>query len=131
MIYLALRRHQNGGYIGVAEISHAIDSPKAFTSKVLQILSRAKMLDSLRGPTGGFCLPEDQNLTLADIVRVVDGDDLMDGCVLGFKECSADRPCPAHFKFQNVRDFLKGALLTTNLEEMRDMIIEGKGFLKF
>lgn len=117
-------------YVSVTDISQAIDSPKAFTSKVLQMLSRAKMLDSLRGPTGGFRLDNTQSITLAEIVRVIDGDQLMDGCVLGFKECSSEHPCPAHFKMQSVRDFLKGALMTTDVDEMKDTLLKGEGYLK-
>ncbi len=131
MIYLALQKKEEGTpYIGVKEVSEAIDSPKAFTAKILQQLSKADLLDSLRGPNGGFCLPKDKEVSLADIVRVIDGNQLLDGCILGFKECSEKHPCPAHYKFASVRDYLKGALMTTDVEEMKRIINSGNGFIK-
>lgn len=131
MIYLALQKDEEATYVGVSQVSEAIDSPKAFTAKILQQLSKAGLLDSLRGPNGGFCLPKDQIVSLAEIVRVIDGDQLLDGCILGFNECSAKHPCPAHFKFKSVRDYLKGALTTTDVEEMKRIIETGKGYIKY
>ena len=131
MIYLALQKEAAATYIGVTEVSKAIDSPRAFTAKILQQLSKADLLESLRGPNGGFCVPKDKKVSLADIIRVIDGDQLLDGCLLGFKECSEDRPCPAHFKLKSVRDYLKGALMTTDIEEMQRIIEDGKGYIKY
>lgn len=131
MIYFALQQEEEAEYIGVAQVAEAIDSPKAFTAKVLQQLSKAGLLASVRGRNGGFCLPEGSNASMADIVRVIDGDQLLDGCILGFKECSEDRPCPAHFKFKSVRDYLKGALVSTSVEEMKRVLEAGKGYIKY
>lgn len=131
MIYLALQKEGDATYIGVSQVAEAIGSPKAFTAKILQQLSKAGLLDSLRGPNGGFCLPEDKKVSLADIVLEIDGDQLLDGCILGFKECSEERPCPAHFKLKSVRDYLKGALVSTDIEEMKRVIKAGKGYIKY
>lgn len=131
MIYLALQKDEAATYVGVAEISEAIDSPRAFTAKILQQLSKAGLLNSLRGPNGGFCLPDDTKASLEDIVRVIDGNQLLDGCILGFKECSENRPCPAHYKLKSVRDYLKGALMTTDIEEMKRVIESGKGYINY
>lgn len=118
-------------YVGVTEISNAIDAPRAFSAKILQQLSKADLLESMRGPNGGFIVLKDKKVSLADIIWVIDGAQLLDGCLLGFKECSEKRPCPAHFKLQSVRDYLKGALMTTDIEEMQRIIEDGKGYLKY
>lgn len=131
MIYLALQKDEAGTYVGVTEISEAIDSPKAFTAKILQQLSQADLLESLRGPNGGFYLDKNKMVSLAKIIRVIDGNQLLDGCILGFKECSDNRPCPVHFKLRSVRDYLKGALMTTDVDEMKRIIEEGKGYIKY
>ncbi len=131
MVYLALQKEKAATYVGVTEISKAIDSPKAFTGKILQQLSKADLLDSIRGPKGGYSLPKGKKVSLADIIRVIDGNQLLDGCILGFKECSENRPCPAHFKLKSVRDYLKGALMTTDIEEMQRIIEDGKGYIKY
>ncbi len=131
MIYLALQQKHGTGYVGVSAVSEAIDSPRHFTAKILQQLSKAKLIASQRGPNGGFYLSAESEVSLADIVRVIDGNELFDGCILGFKECSDLRPCPAHQKFKSVRDHVKGALLTTRVEELRQIVEDEHGFLKF
>lgn len=135
MIYFALQKpaleESEVTYIGVSQVKDAIGSPQPFTAKILQQLSKAGMLESLRGPNGGFCLPKDKKVSLEEIVRVIDGNQLLDGCVLGFKECSEHRPCPAHFKFKSVRDYLKGALASTDVEEMKQIIEVSKGYIKY
>lgn len=121
MIYLAIRREKNNR-AGLEEIADAIQSPKAFTAKILQQLARARLLESLRGRTGGFSLPKDRQIKLADIVEALDGDKIMKGCVLGFKTCSEVHPCPVHHKFKSVRDYLAGTLMTTSLEELKGVM---------
>lgn len=39
---------------GAKEIGSEIDAPEAFTAKILQQLSRAKLIGSVKGPNGGF-----------------------------------------------------------------------------
>ena len=130
MIYLAIKSKEGVAYVSVVDVSEAIDSPKHFTAKILQQLSKANLLNSQRGPNGGFFLPTESGVSLADIVRAIDGNQLLDGCILGFKECSELRPCPAHHKLQSVRDYLKGTLTSTNIEELSEVVLKENGFLK-
>jgi Rrf2 family protein len=128
MIHLTVRDKE--GRAGLAEIADAIASPKAFTAKILQLLTRAGLLDSVRGPGGGFSVVGKEDITLNQIVKAIDGDGVMVGCVLGFRECNEQRPCPVHHRFGPVRDFLSGTLSTTTLREIREVMVEGRGFLR-
>ena len=40
--------------VSLKDIAKAIDSPEAYTSKILQQLSRNFIINSDKGPTGGF-----------------------------------------------------------------------------
>jgi Rrf2 family transcriptional regulator, iron-sulfur cluster assembly transcription factor len=123
MIFISTRQEKDGERVGLDEIAEAIDSPKAFTAKVLQQLVKAKLLDSMRGRTGGFSIPQKgEEITLADIVKVIDGDKLLYGCVLGFSECSEVDPCPVHYKFKSVRDYLSGTLSSTKLQSIKGFV---------
>lgn len=55
------------------QIAQATDVSQGYLSKVLQLLHRAALVSSQRGPHGGFCLnrPPDQ-ITIFDVVRAVD-----------------------------------------------------------
>ena len=114
---------------GLKDIAGAIDSPEAFTAKILQQLVKANLLDSLRGPSGGFRVVQ-RSITLQEVVVAIDGERLLNSCVLGLKECSGDHPCPAHDKFMAVRDHLNGVLSTTYLSDLKGGVIEGNRFLK-
>lgn len=130
MIYLSLQQKKSDRYVGVSEISEAIDSPKHFTAKILQQLSKAKLAESQPGPKGGFYLSQDKVVSLADIIRIIDGDQLLNGCILGFKECSESHPCPIHDKYKVMRNQLRNLLFTTHLEELKLLVQNENAFLK-
>ncbi len=128
MIYLCTVKEEQK-LAGLKDVAQAIDSPTAFTAKILQKLVRAQLLESLRGPSGGFKLVSRQ-ISLLEVVNAIDGDRLVNACVLGLKECSGLHPCPVHDKFMAVRDHLKGVLSTTYLKDVKGGVISGNRFLK-
>src|SRR5262245_12965784 len=100
MIFIAQKSMQ-GNRAGLKEIAGAIDSPEHFIAKILQDLARKQLLESAKGPNGGFYLDKKGlNCSLADIVKAVDGDKLFTGCALGLKQCSEKKPCPVHYEFR-------------------------------
>ena len=76
--------------VGFVDISKEIDSPQAFTAKILQILVRAGVIDSVKGVHGGFYIPTKRIATtfLVEIVNAIDGDAVFHGCGLGLSQCS-------------------------------------------
>lgn len=128
MIYLCSIKEE-GRHAGLKDVAGAIDSPVAYTAKILQKLVKANLLESLRGPSGGFRVANRQ-ITLLEIVKTIDGERLVTGCVLGLKECNKEHPCPVHDKFVAVRDHLQGVLTTTNLLDVKGGLIKGNRFLK-
>ena len=128
MIYLNFKK-EDTNLAGLKEITKAIDSPEAYTAKILQQLVRCNLLVSLRGPSGGFKV-KDKSITLLEIVIAIDGERVVNNCVLGLETCSSDHPCRVHHKFLSVRDYLKGVLSTTHLSDITGGLAEGISFLK-
>ena len=118
--------------IGFVDIAKEIDSPQAFTAKILQILVKAGIIDSVKGVNGGFYIQKKRiaSTFLVEIVNAIDGDTVFNGCGLGLSQCSEDHPCPVHDKFKSIRDELSAMLHTTNLEELALGIKSGETFLK-
>lgn len=118
--------------ISLKDISKAIDSPEAFTAKILQVLSKNGILKSTKGPSGGFEIEKEkrESIKLSDIVFAIDGNGLYEGCGLGLKECNNLKPCPLHNKFMKIRDDLKQMLETTTIEELANGLNNGLSFLK-
>ena len=118
--------------VGFVDIAKEIDSPQAFTAKILQILVKSGIIDSVKGVNGGFYIPKKNIATtyLVAIVDAIDGDAVFHGCGLGLSQCSETHPCPVHDKFKSIRDELARMLETTNLEELALGIKSGETFLK-
>ena len=118
--------------VGFVDIAKEIDSPQAFTAKILQILVKSGIIDSVKGVNGGFYIPKKNIATtyLVAIVDAIDGDSVFHGCGLGLSLCSETHPCPVHDKFKHIRDELAHMLETTNLEELALGIKSGETFLK-
>lgn len=117
---------------GVKEISEEIDSPEAFTAKILQNLVKQEIISSKKGPNGGFYLSEDQikNVKISHIVKAIDGDSLFVRCGLGLKQCSEKNPCPIHHDFKKIREQIKSLLESTPINTLSIKLIEGLGTLK-
>lgn len=129
MIYLSSRKKEIGKRYGLEEIAKAIDSPKPFTAKILQQLARAELLDSIRGRSGGFSLPTKKEISLVDVIVAIDGNKLIKGCVLGFRECSDRTPCPIHHKFKPIRTAMAETFETTSLEELKGILENDEVYL--
>lgn len=129
MIYISSRNEELEDRAGLEEIADAIDSPRAFTAKILQHLSRAGLLDSSRGRKGGFLLPKKQVITLYDVIIAIDGDKLVKGCALGFSECSDSHPCPIHEKVKAIRKIMTETFYSTTLDQLKGFVVDHEVFL--
>ena len=129
--YIALQSLE-GKRISLKKIASAIDSPVAFTAKVLHQLAKHNILISVKGPSGGFEIPKEKidSIKLSEIVFAIDGDSIYIGCALGFNECNASKPCPLHDKFVGIRDELKKMLHNTCLYELATGLEVGLTYLK-
>lgn len=107
LIYLG-KYSTEGSKIGIKKISSDLLIPTPFLGKILQNLVRQKILVSTKGPNGGFGLGRKiEDISLYDIVRIVDGDDFFNNCLIGMQPCSThennEKPCPVHGRFGPIR----------------------------
>ncbi len=118
--------------VGFVDIAKMIDSPEAFTAKILQKLTKDGVILSVRGVNGGFYIPKNliAKVKLAHIVQAIDGDAVFKGCGLGMARCNEKHPCPLHEKFKSIRNNLQQMLESTNLEELTLGLKSGETFLK-
>ena len=118
--------------VSLKDIAKAIDSPEAYTSKILQQLSRNFIINSDKGPTGGFSMSQQEleEVKLSTVVTAIDGDAIYKGCGLGLKNCNEKMPCPVHNQFKVVREELREMLETTLVKSLTIDLKEGLTFLK-
>lgn len=130
-IYIAMQSLQ-GRRVSLKEIAEKVDSPTAFTAKILHQLAKNDILESTKGPAGGFQIEKQRidEIKLADIVFAIDGESIYEGCGMGLDRCNANKPCPVHDKFVVIRDELKQMLQNTSLYELATGLEVGLTYLK-
>ena len=119
--------------VGLKEIAVAIDSPIAFTAKILQKLTKDKIIHSTKGVNGGFEVFQNdlKSIRLIQIVEAIDGNSVFSGCGLGLENCSETHPCPVHFEFKEIKEQLFIMLKNTSLEQLALEVKSGSSFLKY
>ncbi|PWB25545.1 RrF2 family transcriptional regulator [Flavobacterium sp. HTF] len=118
-IFIAAKSSK-GIRVGIKDVAKEIDSPEPFTAKIMQILTKNKIIHSAKGVGGGFEVSNEavKSIKLIHIVDAIDGDSIYKGCGIGLKECSEIHPCPVHNEFKKIRELLLVMLTTTTLEEL-------------
>lgn len=113
------------------ELAEKIDENPHTIAKAMQGLVKNGLLSSSTGPHGGFYLTNKQiKLPILEIVKVVDGANIFESCVLGLKQCSEKHPCPMHDKLVLVRKDLKTIFEKTSMEQMVSLDLDSQVFLR-
>lgn len=119
MLYIASQSMRERR-VKISDIVQNTGSPEAFTGKILGLLSRNRLLDSYTGPNGGFEISQEKlkHITIAQIVRAIDGDSFFEGCALGLSQCDANNPCPMHHSVVRIREKMFDVLQHTTVFEL-------------
>lgn len=130
IIFIAAESLQNRR-VKMSDIVNKVGSPEAFTAKILSKLVKAGIVESLKGPVGGFQISPMRMPTIMvnEVVYAIDGDAIYNGCGLGLDECSSLQPCPMHDRFSVIRQELKQMLQTTSVHELAIGVKSGKTLL--
>ena len=107
IIYIGIKS-QAGTLVNVRTIASELDVPMQFLSKILQIFVRKEILTSTKGPAGGFrFLKNPDEVTLFQLVEIIDGPELFEHCIIGTKPCNSSdsevKKCPVHDEYASVR----------------------------
>ncbi len=106
-------------FIPIRELSDELDLSFHFLTKIMQLLTEAKILESFRGPNGGVGLARPaRQITLVDVIAAVDGMALFTDCALGLPGCGEKTPCPLHAAWAKRREDLKRMFEKTTLASL-------------
>ena len=129
VIYLALYA-KDDRKIGIKQISKELGIPTPFLGKILQTLAKHKVLSSTKGPHGGFGMGrEPGEVSLIDIVDIIDGRDLFTKCLIRLDDCDPDEPCSLHSKYAEIRQNLLSMFENQKISDLVDEIKLKKGNL--
>lgn len=129
-IYIAQKSSEEKK-LGIEEITKAIDSPKHFTAKILQLLTRGNVVSSIKGPNGGFYITSKARQLPVKAVLVALGEyKVLEKCVLGLRECSEQKPCPMHAQYKFIRPQLQKLFESRTIQSLADDIVKGDAYIK-
>lgn len=118
ILYIAVVQEEKQR-VPLEEIADKVGAPKHFMGKVLKRLVKENILNSVKGPTGGFYLREKTLSTpVLTIVAITDGLAGFKTCVLRFVECNLQNPCPMHAKVEATIKELKEMIGETTVGEL-------------
>jgi len=121
MVDLGMRH--GTGPVTLAEISQRQKISLSYLEQLFGKLRRGALVDSVRGPGGGYCLAKDMNVvTVADIILAVD--EPIDTTQCGGREnCHDDHKCITHDLWaklnQHIFDYLGAVSLRQLVDEQR------------
>jgi len=126
LIYLELYSNPENK-AGIKKISGELNIPSPFLGKILQMLVKHQLLDSTKGPHGGFCLNKPAiDIPLMEVIEIIDGKETFDNCVIRTSPCDANKPCSMHHKLAPLRSEMKSLFTTETIADLVSEFREGK-----
>ncbi len=129
VIYLA-SKEDPGDKAGMKEIANHIHASEHTVGKILQTLARQRLINSAKGPSGGFFISKAQkDQPIINIIESIEGDQVFKGCGLGLSKCSASHPCPIHDEYKVARDLIEKLFREKKVKDLCDPVTNGLAFL--
>ena len=101
------------------ELAREAECPEQFLSKVLQSLTRAGLVISHRGNTGGFELPEaNRGASVLNVVQAIEGPVRLNVCLTSDHACSRQERCPAHGGWAQAQEAMLGVLQSVSVDNL-------------
>jgi Rrf2 family transcriptional regulator, iron-sulfur cluster assembly transcription factor len=103
ILYIALSSDTKSR-VHLDEIAERLSLPRHFLGKVLKKVSKEGILGSTKGPHGGFYLNDATLQTpLIKLIEITSEAELFDSCVLRFRKCNSNNPCPLHYQIESIK----------------------------
>lgn len=129
VIYLA-SKFESGEKAGIKEIADFINASEHTVGKMLQTLVKEEVINSAKGPTGGFYITAKQkNQSILNIIDAIDGKEVFDECGLGLSKCSSTHPCPIHNDYKIIRDQFKTICQQKKVSDLCETVSDGLTYL--
>jgi len=126
-LVLDLARHHGAEPVTIGDISKRQDISVKYLEQIIRPLKKAKLVVSTRGPKGGHSLAKKPSeITLGQIVKVLQTSDVLAECVSKPTECVRARDCCVRIAWQQATEALyEDSITLTDLLTYED---RGVGF---
>lgn len=129
VLYLA-SKYESETNAGIKEIAEHINASEHTVGKLLQTLVKEQLINSVKGPSGGFFISKGQlKQPVIKIVKAIDGEGVFMECGLGLSKCSAAHPCPLHDEYKAARNILENLFRKSKIADLCLAVNKGDSFL--
>ena len=129
VIYLAAGM-ETGEKKSIKDIAEHINASGHTVSKMLQTLVKRGVINSTKGPSGGFYLTEMQLMQpIILIVEAIDGLAVFNECGLGLSQCSETHPCPIHEQYRRPRELMEEVFRENKISDLCQPVNSGLAYL--
>ena len=114
-----LARDEQPATHNAREVAESLQLPAPMVSKVMKSLARGGVLESHRGPGGGFRLarrPDD--LSVADMITVLEGPVALTECQIGPSICQHEGNCSVQEPWSVINRSVQNTLATITLSDI-------------
>ncbi len=119
-----------GARYSIKEVAAFTNENEHTVGKLLQKLVKEGIINSAKGPTGGFYMTETQTRQkIVRIVEAIDGKEVFKQCGLGLSKCSETRPCPLHNDYKGIRTLFEAMCSDNEIRKLYDDVNTGLAYL--
>lgn len=105
--------------ISIDEIAETLAVPKHFLGKIMNKIVKAEVLNSTKGPNGGFSINKNTLSTRVVVIfELTDGGNVFTTCALGLKNCNPEHPCPLHSTTEKLKSDLYQSFTNNTISDL-------------
>ncbi len=126
---LVLARESDRGPVLVADLAARESLPRKFLETILLDLKRHRLVESRKGPGGGYFLRrKPSEVTFGEVIRALDGPLAAVSCVsqtayMPCRECPDEKTCGVRLAMKKVRDATAEILDHTTLADVNAGVV--------
>ncbi len=114
----------------IKDVANYINANEHTVAKILQQLVKHEIINSVKGPSGGFFISiKQQSLPIITIVQAIEGQKIFKDCGLGLSKCSAQHPCPIHEDYKQARDIVEDLFKSKKVADLCSPVNNGVAYL--
>lgn len=118
-VVVDLAGRPRGAVVPAGDVSRTTGVPRAYLAKIIQALSRASLVRTRQGPTGGvFLLTDPATITLRQMIEAVEGPIYLNRCLIQPGQCPRDHFCPVHPVWRRIQGLLIRELDAVTAKEL-------------
>jgi Rrf2 family protein len=103
----------------IRHIAEQQDVSVAYLEQILNTLRRAGLIQSIKGPGGGYVLSaKPSNITIGEILRELEGPVAITSCLDPEEGCSRVETCVTHLLWRSLGEKIEDFLNTITLEDL-------------